>query len=116
VASEYPFPGCCVHGFNTHGKTHCLACDCTKLAEVEVTPGPQPAEVEFHVCGVCRAVTVSVDDREAHANWHERQIDTLSNVLTVLQALTARPDRPDRIRAAAQQLKDKMEETRNAQS
>ena len=98
VTTDYPFPGCCGHTFNAHDKTHCLVCDCAKQTAVQVGPSEEPEPIELQVCGVCHAAVLSAEDREAHADWHERQLNTLSAILTVLQSLTGKTlptEKPD---------------------
>lgn len=99
--ADYPFEGCCDHGSNSHTRERCLACDCTKPA-VQVTSRPvvdgvDPGELaDVRVCGHCRALTLA-DDRDAHAGWHEAELDrrqtlldTLEKTLSALAALRQR--------------------------
>jgi hypothetical protein len=102
-------PGCpwqqCGHNDNAHAKDHCLACDCEKppppmptpvtsgkLMTSDGTVVAQTEEVELEalemdVCNVCSAY---VADRDKHVSWHERTIDTITNLVMSIGAVERR--------------------------
>jgi hypothetical protein len=90
----YPREGCCQHSANSHTRDHCLACECLRPPmQVQTTPPDDPGLAELHECGLCHALTTT--DRESHIKWHERQMDTLEEILSRLTILTLRSNRKD---------------------
>lgn len=101
----YPLPGtCCEHSANAHSRDHCLVCDCQKPPQVIYTqqvgaPQPPPREdddpsspvLDLIECGQCHALLTPAA-REAHLTWHEKLVDTLSNMFTALSALARQPN------------------------
>lgn len=95
MATEYPFDGCCEHGPNAHTDDHCLACNCHRPA-VQVAPAPDDGPgIDLRQCGVCHALTTD-EGRIPHLDYHERQMNSLENMLTSLTNLAQarRPRRP----------------------
>jgi hypothetical protein len=95
---RYPFEGCCPHSANAHSRERCLVCDCSR-PPVQVQVGPtapqQPddgPDADLRACGVCGALTLD-EDREKHATWHERLLNTMHNTLVVARG-TGRPEVP----------------------
>jgi hypothetical protein len=96
TAVPYPREGCCQHSANAHTRDHCLACDCHRPPIQVQTPPATPDDpglTELHECNLCHALTTT--DREPHIKWHERQADTLEEILSRLAILTLRSNRKD---------------------
>lgn len=88
MPSQYPFEGCCEHTPNAHDGDHCLAsgCPCERPA-IQIAPAPDAdTGIDLRECGVCHALTTD-QARIAHLDYHERQMNSLENMLTSLTNL-----------------------------
>lgn len=97
--------GQCEHSYNAHGRDHCLACDCEKpppplpVPAVTQTEEVELEALEMDVCNVCSAY---VADRERHVTWHERTLDTITNLVMSIAALERRSYAEEATRHAEQ--------------
>jgi hypothetical protein len=104
----YPYEGCCEHVPNAHARDHCLLCDCERAPKVvnptqarepittplpvarpdgEAATDPEIEVVFLDPCGLCGAVTVTPQDRDRHAAWHERSVNTIEHLTSALAAI-----------------------------
>jgi len=95
--------GQCEHSPNAHGLDHCHACFCVKppppppgaghedsfdrpLTLEEFQAG-EPQELETIEATICTACSAYVQDREKHVARHERDLDTLANLVMTTSTL-----------------------------
>jgi hypothetical protein len=84
--------GQCEHTANAHTRDHCMGCHCEKPPPPP--PGaPDQVELEALELDVCTACGAYVDNREKHVTWHERQLDTMTNLTISVSTLQHRLER-----------------------
>jgi hypothetical protein len=96
--------GNCTHSPNAHGRDHCHACDCEKPpppppgAPTSIEEARRQAEelekdVDVTYLQECTGCAAAVYDREKHVTRHERDINTLTNLVISISGLDRRVDR-----------------------